>query len=227
MKYTEVFDKMEELSKTGKYTDDQLEAIKYAYYVPDFDASVIINPSIPASYMLMYVKLSKNNKIDITKYINESWHTKGFDSNQLYYLISSDSKGQDISGINPSMSVDEIIKIIKDKLALKREKELLNDPKYSQLNGYGLDLSTLEFLSTKIDNGEDISVFFRPDINKFTSEQIKYLYSVYSAGSDINRIYNPNLTVDQMKEKMLSSPESVSLVSDIYESHNNRKNNIM
>ena len=223
MKYSEIFDKIDNLRETGQYDEEQLEAIRYAAFMPDFDENLILNPNIPANYMFMYVKLSKDKKIDIAKYINENWHMKGFDSNQLYYLISSDSKGQDISGIDSSNSVDEIIKIINDRRVLERELEILNESKYSMLKGYNFDVHALEFLSSKIDNGEDISAFLRPDINKFSTEQIKYLYTVYSTGSDISRIYNPNLTVTQMREKMLSSPESIAFVSEIYESHNNRK----
>ena len=100
MKYSEIFDKIDNLRETGQYDEEQLEAIRYAAFMPDFDENLILNPNIPANYMFMYVKLSKDKKIDIAKYINENWHMKGFDSNQLYYLISSDSKVQDISGID-------------------------------------------------------------------------------------------------------------------------------
>ena len=120
MDYVEINKRIEELAKSGQYDETQLNAIKYAYYMPNFDATIIIDPSIPGNIMSVYTKLAKNN-IDISKYIDAKWHLKGFNAEQLYYLISYDSKGYDISQITPDMDIDEIKDIMNNKI---KEKEL-------------------------------------------------------------------------------------------------------
>lgn len=82
-----ISDKVDELSKTGQYSDAQLETIKYACHFPNFDETLIMDPSIPSEIMMTYVELATKRKIGISKYINNKWHLKGFNAEQLYYLI--------------------------------------------------------------------------------------------------------------------------------------------
>ncbi len=227
MNYMEINKKIDELSKTGKYNNSQLEAIRYACFIPNFDIESIMDPSIPNDIMLSYIKLVTTHKIDICKYINNKWHLKGFNGDQLYYLIFYDNQGYDVSNITPDMSVDEI-KAFFNNHSMEIEKNRLLDSNildhnYRQmLEKYNLDLPVLKFFMRKIEAGYDISIFLRPGINQFSFEQIKYLFAIYSTGSDIESIFNPSLSVKQMKEKILSSNDSTQFMQQIMENHDSR-----
>lgn len=229
MSYLEINKKVEELEKSGKYEKSQLEAIKYASHMPNFNEILIMDPSIPSNFMLMYVKIAVSRKIDVSKYIHDKWHLKGFDEEQLYILIFYDSKGYDISTITPNMSVDEIKEFINKKMEqeekrqLFQEAESLNDPQVEMIRNLNLDLRATRFLLKQIQAGYDLSGFLRPNLNQFSTEQIYYLFTVYSTGGDLERIYNPYLTVDQMRTEILKSPESIEFLQEIIESHNSRK----
>lgn len=227
--YEEINNKINELIKTGKYNESQIEAIKYACYLPNFDANIILDSSISSNCMLTYVKLATTNNIDVSKYINDKWHLKGFNDQQLYYLIFYDNKGYDISQINSNMSVDEIKEFMNNMIAEKEKEKLLSDEKninnsqIELLKEYNLDINIIKFFLNQIDLGYDISIFLKPDIKDFSLEQIKYLFSVYSVGTDIEAIFNPNLSVEQMREKVLSSSTSIEFMQEIIESNNVRK----
>lgn len=218
---------IDELSRTGQYSDAQLETIKYACHFPNFDEALIMDPSIPSEIMMTYIDLAIKRKIDISKYINNKWHLKGFNAEQLYYLIFSDSKGYDISKITPNISVEEITKFIKNMIDEKEKKKVLNSSaalEYPMLKSLDLNLNVLRFFLKQIENGYDISVFLRPNIKDFSFDQIKYLFAVYDTGYDIKGIFDPTLSVEQMKEKVLSSDESIKFLQEIADSNNARKN---
>ena len=222
MDYAKINNKITELKNSGQFDNSQLEAIKYACYMPNFDENLIIDPSIPGNIMLTYVKLA-NNKIDISKYINSKWHLKGFDDKQLYCLISYYDKGYDISNITPNMSIEEIKDNLNDKIDENEKNELLNNPELEPFKKYNLDLKVIKFFLKKIQSGDDISIFLRPNINKFSFEQIKYLFAVYSTGSDINKIFDPNLSIEQMRNIIVNSPSSIDFLQEVMENHNDRK----
>lgn len=224
MDYQKINQKIDELTKSGLYDNKQLEAIKYACYIPDFDENLIINPEIPGNIMLTYVKLAKTHKINIEKYINDNWHLKGFNDNQLYYLIMYNANGYDISDITPNMDIKDIKEIMDSKDMEKHlDKLLIYNPKLAFLKEMHIDPKVIKFLLNKFETGYDISVFLRPDINSFSLDQIKYLFSIYSIGGDLNSIFDSNLSVEQMKERMLNSKESREFLQEINEMHNNRQ----
>lgn len=227
MDFEKINNKIDELSKSGQYSDAQLEAIKYACHIPNFDETLIMDPSIPSEMMITYVELAIKRKIDISKYIKNKWHLKGFNVEQLYYIILHDSRGYDISKITPNMSVEEIIKFINNIIDENRKKELLNKDaalEYPMLKNLDLNLNVLQFFLRQIENGYDISIFLKPNIKDFSFEQIKYLFAVYDTGYDIEKIFNPNLSVEQMKEKVLSSESSIKFMQEIIERNKARKN---
>lgn len=47
---------------------------------PNFDENLIMDCSIPGNIMLTYIKLAITKKVDISKYIRNKWHLKGFNS---------------------------------------------------------------------------------------------------------------------------------------------------
>ena len=227
MNYQEINQAIEELAKSNVYNNSQLEAIKYAYNIRNFNVNLILDPSIPSNMMLMYVKLVQTYKIDISKYINGKWHLKGFDDKQLYYLIAYDSKGYDISKITPNMSVEQIQNTMNNiqksaKLNESYNKSNMSISELSKLKEYNLDNNSINFL-LKIGEKEDLTNFLSNDLTGFSYEQIKYLYSAYSTGANIKNILNPKLTVEQMKNKMLYSKESIAFTQEIMENHNSKK----
>lgn len=227
MSYIEINKKIEQIRTSGLYSDDQIEAIKYACFRSDFNEDLIINPNIPSSIMLTYCNLSTYQKIDVSKYINENWHSRGFDSEQLYTLIFYDSKGFDIEGITPNMSVEEIKNIINTKTDNKYKKDMLENIDFLPIQQVeilkDLDILTFKFLMRQLQEGYDISTLLRPNTKDFSLEQIKYLFTVYSIGGDLEKIFNPNFSVEQMKQFMSASKESVEFLQTIVEQKNNRK----
>lgn len=223
MDYQTVFKKMDELRKTGMYNEEQLEVIRYMCYDPKFNVDLILDPSISNDMMLNYYKLATQKKIDVSKYINEKWHLKGFSDKQLYYVIDADNKGQDISDITPNMSIEEIITNLNSKIAEERKINALNDTEFEMLKNYNLDLQTIEFLIRQAKLGNDINSFLKPNINQFSLDQIKYLFSIYSIGGDIKNIYDSNLSVEQMKQKMSSSKDSLIFEQELKQDIENRK----
>lgn len=225
MNYQEINNKINNLIKSGLYNDSQIDAIKYACFIPNFDENLIIDSSIPENIMLTYIKLAKSNKIDISKYINSKWHLKGFNDEQLYYVIFYDNKGYDISNITSNMSIEEIKNIMNNQINNINLNDSLNNStmseyELSKLKEYNLDYKSINFL-LRIAKNEDLTIFLNNNLKGFSFEQIKYLYAVYSTGSDIKNILNPNLTVDQMREKILNS--NINFINEITEIHNNRK----
>ena len=217
------YQKIDELAKNGLYSNPQLEAIKYACYMPEFDENLIMDPTIPNNIMLTYVKLAKIHKIDIKKYISNKWHLKGFNDEQLYYLIIYDTKGYDISNITTNMSVKEIKETINNKINEDRINKLANtNPQIAYLKNMGVNIKIINFLSKQMDIGYDISMFLKPNIKEFSYGQIKYLFSVYSTGKSIKDIFDPNLTVEQMHEIVLNSKETVEFLQEITKIHDEK-----
>lgn len=229
MDYIKINKKIEELSKTNLYNNEQLDAIKYACCLPNFDEALIIDSTIPSSYMLTYVKLATHNKINVKKYIEEKWHLKGFSSDQLYYLIFFDNQGYSIENITPDMSIEQIKNFFnleqnKKRLREIREKmDISTKPILDKLKDLNVDIVIIEFLLNKMKLGYDISPFLKEDLNKFSWEQIKYLFSIYSIGRNIESIFDSNLSVSQMIEIQVKSQESQDFIKEIIESHENRK----
>ena len=222
MNYADINNKINELAKSGLYNQDQLDAIKYGLYLPGLDTNLIMDPSIDSNSMFTYIKLARN-KVDISNYVNNKWHLKGFSGEQLYYLVLYDSKGYDMSDLTPNMSIDDIKKNIDEKIHGKEKHDLLSNPSYAFLNDYNLDVTVLNFFVRKMEAGEDLSGLLRPGIDWFSFEQVKYLYSLYSIGMDITRVFNPNFTVEQMKQIVQGSKESIDFIQEIQSSFNARK----
>lgn len=125
------------------------------------------------------------------------------------------------------MSVEEIEKFINNMIDEKEKKELLRTTaalEYPMLKSLDLNLNVLRFFLKQIENGYDISLFLRPNIKDFSFDQIKYLFAVYDTGYDIKGIFDPTLSVEQMKEKVLSSDKSIKFLQEIADSNNARKN---
>lgn len=226
MDYFGINEKVGNLSKNSDFNVSQIEAIKYACYIPNFDENLIIDSSIPSDIMLTYIKLATTMKIDISYYIKNSWHLKGYDSNQLYYLIVYHNKGYDISAINPHMTINEINNIIKEQEKsnlLTLEKNSINLDKSIIDLLKSLDLKVSKFLLKKIKQGEDMSDLLKEKLKDFSFEQVKYLYSIHSIGENIEPIFDSNLSVEQMKEKMLNSPFSQEFLQSISENNKSRK----
>ena len=227
MDYLKINQKIDELTNSGLYDESQLEAIRYVSNFPNFNVNLILDPTIPSDMMLMYFKLAQTHKVDVSKYISEKWHQKGFNDKQLSNLIFYASKGCNISGITPDLSED-VIKNLMDaqqrNVELKKLFESSNMSVFEldKLKEYNLDYTSIKFLLKKGEE-EDLTNFLSNNLTGFSSEQIKYLYSVYSTGSSIGGILNPSLSIEQMKNKILNSRDSVEFTLDIYDNLANKQ----
>lgn len=141
-----------------------------------------------------------------------------------------DSKGYDLKDIMPNMELAQIEEIINNKVTEKLRNQLLkegdnlNNPQFEMLKNYNLDLAVFKFFLNKIKLDNDISIFLRPDIGNFSLEQIRYLFSVYSTDTNIESIFDSNLSVEQMREKVSMFSSSQDFIQEITERANGRKN---
>ena len=227
--YITINNKINELKNSGLFDQKQLDAIKYASYIPNVDEKILINPNISSEYMTMYTNLAKKG-IDIKKYIDNNWHQRGFDSKQLYDIIGADSKGYDINSIKPSMNIEEIRNEINGQIDANKIGELLKKSSLTddkKLKLLELDPSNeVTMYLLRLSEKNDISPLLKDGLKDFNLEQVKYLWSISSIGDDINMIYNPKLSVEQMKEKMINSKNSNEFFFDTMNSVNQRKNKL-
>lgn len=228
MDMNEIFKKISELENSGMYTQEQMAYIKYALYRDDFDVNLILDSSIPSEYMGIYIKLGVGMKnIPIEKYIKEKWHNLGYTSQQLYYIIYADSQNINVKNIPLNMSVEDIKAIINQKqndrfLEEEYKKANLSLEDLEKIKKLNISYEVKKFL-LRISNSYDISVLLDIGLENYSFEQVKYLASVLSTGIDISIITNPNLSVEQMRQKVLNSAESLDFISQIRSLHDNRK----
>lgn len=224
-----VFEKMEELELSGLYNSNQLDVIKYAMMRDGIDENLFMNPAIPSEYMTVYLQLKTTKKtIPLEKYMNGNWHSLGYTPDQLYSVIWGDSVGVDISHFSPDMTKEEIKNAVNQQLDNKKVDNLIQTStmpfnKLEQIQQLGFSNEVQSFL-LRVGEKSDIGVFLQPQFTHFSLEQIQYLYSILSIGCSIDRIMDPNLSVEQMKTIMSYSPESLQFISEIQENVNNRKN---
>lgn len=119
---------------------------------------------------------------------------------------------------------------------LKKQQEMEKNDLLSNVNNINktiieffqntsLDIRVIKFFLKQLEQGNDTSPFLRPDIKDFSFEQIKYLFAVYTTGENLEFIFSPNLSVEQMKEKMInahSSTEFLNLIINNHDKHQGR-----
>lgn len=201
-----------------------MEAIRYGSFRIGDNVNLIINPNIPSHYMLMYINLIIN-KVNVVPYINENWHSKGFFSDKLYYVILAHSKGYDISDLSPNMSVEDIKKTLSEMVESTEIDYMLSNSNLSEeeiLKIKSFDPIISKFL-LRISKDNNISDFLNLPLQSFDINQVKYLFTVYQTGGNVSSILNPELTVEQMKEKILNSKHSSQFLQEIMENHEARK----
>ena len=181
-------DKLQKIIDSGLYNSGQIETIKYALHREGIDENVLLDPSISEDYMFMYIKLMEE-QIDVRPFINNKWHNKGYPENELINIIRGYIKNPDLIKDYTNLSLDGSNNL-KNKDLLEK---LRDDVKFflkSQSQFYNID----ELLKTGIEN--------------FNLEQVGYLFAVFATGRDISDIFDSNLSVDQMKEIVLSSAQN-------------------
>ena len=219
MDYQEIQKKIGELQASGLYNEAQLEILKYAFFrFPNQDISFLVDYRIPASYMEIYIKLL-SEKVNVEKYITEGWHQYGYEPKALYFLIFFHSKGIDIQGIDKTASGEEVKEILNARADLKQlnslyEKSSMEKRKLELLKSIGFDKQAESFFLRQGEKN-DISMFLNPKFRAFSLEQIKYLFSIVSTGQSIENIANPSLNVEEMRNIMLKSRESLEFLNEI------------
>lgn len=227
MDYTTVSKKMEQLKSTGKYNEKQLEVINYAMFRPDLDTSLLLDPSIGSEYMSMYISLL-TKKIPVEHYIEQNFHQLGFNPKQLYSIITAYHNGIDLTALSKDTTPDEIDKIHSDKL----DEQKINDAyrasaipieDLSKLKEMNLPIPVQRFI-LRMGEDYDINFLINQNLTGMSLDQVKYIWNVYSTGEkNIQQIINPDLSVEQMKEIMSHSKQSIDFLKEIVEIHENRK----
>lgn len=220
----EIQESLNKLEKSGLYSQSQLQFIKYAFYRPDFNEALLLDPTIPSEYMEMYIELKTLGKIDIAYYISEKWHMRGFSPRQLYLLIMAHSKNIDITNITPNMSEEEIKKALigqqkEAEINEYRQKSSIPQEEIEKIKSIGFSIKVERFLLRVVELSE-IDALLDERLKTCNLEQMKYLYTAYSVGSPIQKIMNPNLSVEEMKRIILSENESVEFFQSIADKHN-------
>lgn len=222
MNYKNIDNTMKKLSESGKYNDEQLSAIKYAYCHPKFDEQLILDPSISGDMMYMYIQLALNDNIDIKYYIKNKYHEKGFNDKQLKEIIRYEEKGYDVRDITTSMSMDDIKNNFLNKYKENEKNKLFE--KYNVDNELKIKLMPLEyrvarFLLRNREAGQNIIPFLENDLTLFSFDQVRYLFTLYVIGLKYKEVMDPKLSIEQMKDIALHSKESKSFENEIRENH--------
>lgn len=227
MDYQEIQKKISALQSSGLYNGKQLEILKYAFFrFSNQDISFLVDYRIPASYMEIYVKLF-SEKVNVEKYITEGWHQYGYEPKALYFLIFYHSKGIDIQGIDKTTSVEEVKEILNARTDLKHlnslyEKSSVEKEELELLKSINFN-KQVECFFLRQGEKNDISMFLDPKFRAFSLEQIKYLFSIASTGQSIENIANPSLNVEEMRNIMLKSRESLEFLNEIQDDIEQRK----
>lgn len=221
--FQEVQKELEELEKSRLYSPEQLQIIKYAAYRRDFDETLLFNPAMPSEYMEMYVQLKTMRKIDIKYYILENWHLLGFSPKQLYLLIIAHAQNIDISRITSNMSEEEIKEFLNNQQIQKitnktRKESSLSSEEIEKIKSIGFS-SDVELFLLRVGEHSKIDVLLNHQLRNCSLEQMKYLFAVYSTGTSIDHIMNPNLSVNEMKNIILTETESLEFLQDVQDNH--------
>lgn len=229
MDYQKANEKIANIQKTGLYNASQIETIKYCVFRSDIDEEIFLDPNniIPSDYISMYTQLLVLKK-PIHFYIQSKWHNLGFSPKQLKLIIEGHLAGISIADITPNMSIEDIQKIIYERVNQKNLEKKFQETKMSleevnKLKKAGFTYDVLSFFLKVYLNDPEINLLFDPKYAVFSLEQIKYLYSVLSTGTSIDTICNPNLSVEQMKNIMLKNSESNQFIEEVMQNHMQRK----
>lgn len=225
--FQEVQKELDQLEKSRQYLPEQLQIIKYAAYRPDFDETLLFNPTIPSEYMEIYVQLKTMRKIDIKGYILGKWHLLGFNPKQLYLLIVAHAQNMDISRITSNMSEEEIKEFLnkqkkQDIIDKQRKESSMPKEEIEKIKSIGFS-SEVELFLLRVGESNEIDALLNSQLKNCSLEQMKYLYAVYSTGTSIEQIMNPNLSVDEMKSIALTGNESLKFFQEIQDNHIKRE----
>lgn len=229
MDYQKANEKIANIQKTGLYNSAQIDAIKYCVFRNDIDEEIFLDPNniIPSEYISMYTQLLAQKK-PIHFYIQNKWHNLGFSPKQLKLIIEGHLAGISIADVTPNMSIEDIQKIIYERVNQKRLEKNIQEAEMSleevdNLKKAGFTHDVLSFFLKVYPTDPEIHFLFAPKYAVFSLEQIKYLYSVLSTGTSIDTICNPNLSVEQMKNIMLKNSESTQFIEEVMQNHMQRK----
>ncbi len=178
-------EKIQSLINSGLYNEGQIETIKYALHKEGVNEELLMDPSIPEDYMFMYIKLMDEG-IDVEPFINNKWHTKGYPENILINIIRGYISNPDFIKSYTNLTIDNT-----NNLKNKGVLETLNDD--------------VKFFLKSQSQFYNIDELLRPGIEKFKLDQVGYIFAVFLTGRNIDDIFDPSLSLDQMKEIVLNS----------------------
>lgn len=134
------------------------------------------------------------------------------------------SKNIDITNITPNMSEEEIKKALigqqkEAEINEYRQKSSIPQEEIEKIKSIGFSIKVERFL-LRVGELSEIDALLDERLKTCNLEQMKYLYTAYSVGAPIQKIMNPNLSVEEMKRIILSENESVEFFQSIADKHN-------